>query len=504
MDSDFQRLAEDEAAIDMQPETAPSETSTKWHQQIVFRLLIVAVVGGIFMTAGVAVAGGMSSQSDPLMERLGDTGKDPRNVIFFVSDGYGPSSHTMTRLGLGWAAEDPQYETALDSILVGKSKTFSSDSLVTDSAAGAVAFSCALKTYNGAIGVDREAKWCPTVLEAAKIKGLRTGLVATSRITHATPGAFAAHVRVRDEEDKIAEHELAISPDIMLGGGLRHFSPELRRDGKDLLAEATEKGYTFVDNKDDMHAQTELPILGLFANSHMQYDLDRRGIDEFREKEPSLAEMAMFAIERLDEAARKDGKDGGFFIMIEGSRIDHAAHANEPVAHFWDAVAFDETIRQVVDWAKRRGDTLVMSTSDHETGGFSIGRDKVGHPKNYWFNPESLYDYVRSPSWMADQFAADRTLDIAQLYKSNTRSGRVLDDDLVQQLNDLPNDASSYDITPILAQQAGRDLNVGWTTGGHSGVDVNLYAYGPRAAEVVSVRQNTDVGTCTAYENLML
>ncbi len=312
------------------------------------------------------------------------TGK--RNLIFMVSDGMGPTSLSLTRSfrqfesGLG-----PGDVLHLDRHLIGSSRTRSTSSLITDSAAGATAFACGLKSYNGAISVLPDHLPCGTVLEAAKEAGYRTGLVVTTRITDATPACFAAHVHQRGEEDRIAEQEVGDHPlgrvvDLILGGGRCHFLPKsvdgsCRDDDKDVVALAKDNGFTYIDSRaafDDLKGgeQVRLPLLGLLAEKDIPYEVDRR----FVEREyPSLEEMAKTALEALTKATEKS--DQGFFIMIEGSRIDHAGHANDPVAQAHEVLAYDRTFAAVMEYVARSDvDTVVVSTSDHETGGLAVAR----------------------------------------------------------------------------------------------------------------------------------
>ncbi|KAJ2551974.1 vacuolar alkaline phosphatase, partial [Coemansia sp. RSA 1836] len=158
-----------------------------------------------------------------------------RNLIFMISDGFGLASETLARNYVQATRKYPlEWASVLDDLLVGTTRTRSSDSLITDSAAGATAFSCAQTTYNGAIGISHDGKPCGTVLEAAKQAGYLTGLVSTARITHATPGSFAAHVLHRDMEELIAEHMISynssLTPaptvDLMFGGGRCFFAPK--------------------------------------------------------------------------------------------------------------------------------------------------------------------------------------------------------------------------------------------------------------------------------------
>ena len=352
---------------------------------------------GLFMWAMIATAGIIiiavlyQHHTSSGGRGASDNGKAPtgkRNLIFMVSDGMGPTSLSLTR-------SFRQHESGLpiDDILVldpyqiGSSRTRSSSSLVTDSAAGATAFSCGFKSYNGAISVLPDHSPCGTVLEAAKKAGYMTGLVVTTRITDATPACFAAHVNTRGEEDRIAEQEVGDYPlgrvvDLILGGGRCHFLPNsiegsCRADNKDVVALAKENGFSYASTRKDfddlkLGKAVDLPLLGLFAETDIPYEVDRRFVEDTY---PSLDEMARTALEALTEATKDSDK--GFFLMIEGSRIDHAGHANDPVAQVHEVLAYDKAFESVLAYLDK-SDTLgvVVSTSDHETGGLATARRK--------------------------------------------------------------------------------------------------------------------------------
>ena len=320
------------------------------------------------------------------------TPKGKRNMIFMVSDGMGPTSLSMTRsfrqFESGLAPDDV---LVLDKHLVGSSRTRSTSSLITDSAAGATAFSCAMKSYNGAISVLPDHTPCGTVLEAASKAGYVTGLVVTTRITDATPACFAAHVNMRSEEDKVAEQEIGEHPlgrvvDLILGGGRCHFLPNTtdgscRGDDKDVIAMAKKNGFSYIDDRAGFARlgggrNVKLPLLGLFAGHDVPYEVDRR---QETDVYPSLDEMAQTALTALTLATKDSDK--GFFLMIEGSRIDHAGHANDPVAQVHEVLAYDKAFSSVLRYLENeKTPGVVVSTSDHETGGLSTARRKLPLP----------------------------------------------------------------------------------------------------------------------------
>ncbi|KAF2755217.1 alkaline phosphatase-like protein [Pseudovirgaria hyperparasitica] len=438
------------------------------------------------------------------------TGK--RNLIFMVSDGMGPTSLTLTREylqnqnNLPWGAQ-----LEIDKHLIGQSRTRSTSSLVTDSAAGATAFSCGIKSYNGAISVLPDHSPCGSVMEAAKKAGYTTGLVVTTRITDATPAVFASHVNMRDEEDLIAtqmvgEHPLGHVVDLMLGGGRAHFLPNTvqgsaRADDRDITELAKSKGYTYISTREefdalDHGASLNLPFLGLFADTDIPYEVDRRTQNATY---PALHEMATTALRALSAATAHS--DHGFFIMIEGSRIDHAGHANDPVAQVHEVLAYDAAISAVLDFIHTESTpTLMLSTSDHETGGLATARQlHPSYPDYAWF-PGVLANASKSAERLGQEYHA-------QLSDTNNNNNDTLKTWLTHALEqDLGiHDHTPTELTTLLtspatapytfADMVSRRAQTGWSTHGHSGADVNIYASDPRAAApLVGNHENSEVG----------
>ncbi|MGQ0656935.1 MAG: alkaline phosphatase [Chromatiales bacterium] len=330
-------------------------------------------------------------------------GEAVRNIIYMIGDGMGMGQIVAARM----RAHGADGQLALDRMpVLGHITTYSSDELVTDSAAAGTALSTGLKTANRRIAVTPDGQVAYSILEAARDRGLATGLVVTSTITHATPAVFAAHHNNRRDEMTIAIQMLDSGVDVLLGGGRRYFLPEsepggARVDGRNLLEEARQKGYTIVADAAAL-AQARGPrLLGLFADAGMTTV----------SPEPSLAAMAGRALELLS-ARQRD-----FFLMIEGSQIDWGGHQNNPDYAIRETLLFDEAVRTAVEFARHDGHTLVVVTADHETGGMAIN---------------------------------DGTLD-------------------------------------------GSRLDIGWTTRKHTGVDVPVFAFGPRAVDFTGVYDNTRI-----------
>ncbi len=294
-------------------------------------------------------------------------GKKVKNIIFMIGDGTGIAQITAGQYATVGAAGRLHMQTMP---VTGFSKTYSSDNLITDSAAGATAYSCGLKTYNGAIGVDDDIQPCKTILELAVESGLSTGLVATSSVTHATPASFAAHVEKRSMQDEIAAQFLDANVDVFLGGGTKFFSADERKDGRNLMGEFEQAGYQLLFNEQDLEAAKADKMLGLFAKDGF----------ERVEGEPSSAKMTEKALEVLSQ------NDKGFFLMVEGSQIDWGGHGNDAEYVIREVRDFDGAVKAALDFAQKDGETLVVLTADHETGGMTLQKEiaKGDSLQIYW------------------------------------------------------------------------------------------------------------------------
>jgi alkaline phosphatase len=284
--------------------------------------------------------------------------KKIKNVIMLIGDGTGLVQLTTGQYALVGKKGRLHIQTLP---VTGFVRTYSSDNLITDSAAGATAYTCGLKTYNGAIGVNAEGKPCKTILELAEEKGLSTGLVATSSITHATPASFAAHVAKRSMQEDIAAQFLNSGVEVFLGGGVKWFSPEERSDSLDLINRFKEKGYQVLLHDDELASSTSDRLLGLFAHDGFERE----------EGEPTTAAMTQKALDVLSK------NEKGFFLMVEGSQIDWGGHANNADYVVREVADFDNAIKTALDFAQKDGETLVVITADHETGGMTLQKQKA-------------------------------------------------------------------------------------------------------------------------------
>jgi alkaline phosphatase len=233
---------------------------------------------------------------------------------------------------------------------------------VTDSAAATCAWSTGRKLVNGQLGQYPDGTGLTSILELAGGRGMKTGLVTSARITHATPAGWVARVPDRNMEDLIAQQYPASGTDILLGGGQGHFDPAVRPDGLDLYAAFREAGYDVALTAEELAASTGSRLLGTFTpgEQHLPYEVDRRFQDH---PAPSLAELTRAALARLD------GAEGGFVLQVEAGRIDHANHNNDPGGMAWDWVAADEALEVLLRYVDARDDTLLLFACDHDTGG---------------------------------------------------------------------------------------------------------------------------------------
>lgn len=278
--------------------------------------------------------------------------KKPRNIILMIGDGMG-----ITQITAGLYSNNNALNLERCKV-IGLHKPYASNKLITDSAAAATAFASGVKTYNGAIGVDADTMPVKTILEYAEERELATGLVATSTIVHATPASFIAHQPQRKMYEEIARDFLNTEIDIFIGGGKKYF--DRREDKKDLLSILELRGY-----KVGHYAEGDLPKkLDTDKNyAYLTSDSDPLTKAAGRDYLPHATQLAVDFLH-----TRKKG----FFLMVEGSQIDWGGHANDSDYIIAEMLDFDKAIGHVLDYAEEDGETLVIITADHETGGYAI------------------------------------------------------------------------------------------------------------------------------------
>ncbi|MFT8320607.1 MAG: alkaline phosphatase [Bacillus sp. (in: firmicutes)] len=416
-----------------------------------------------------------------------------KNVIVLVMDGVSSSTTTLAR----WYKGKP---LALDGIVSGGVRTYSAESAITDSAPAGTALATGNKSNDKFVGVlpelvktpgvdpslaDDAYKPVANVLEGAKISGKSTGIISTSEIQHATPAAFSSHAEHRSQYDNIAEQQVYQNIDVVLGGGkdslLVGKEKNNRKDGENLLEVIEDKGYDIVTTKDELVKSKSKKLWGSFAPAALAYDMDR---SQTNPKEPTLAEMTKKGIATLS----KD-KDG-FFLFIEGSKPDWAAHSNDAIGMISDTLAFDEAVKEALDFAKKDKNTLVIAVSDHGNSGISIGNKNTDG--TYSSTPVSAYIEPLKKAKMTlegalKQLRPDKSnvLEVAALYGIDHPS--KTEKKAIEQSDDL-----SKTLVQLLANRA----NLGFTTSGHTGEDLFLYSYGP--GQPVGLVENRDIAHAVA------
>ena len=333
----------------------------------------------LLFSAGLLVAGCNSDSTEATVKPT------PKNVLFFLGDGMGITTLTASRIYAYGEDGNLTIDTLPETAFL---KTYSHDSQVTDSAPSMAAYMTGVKSNNGVISMDSDAtqqadcstspgKAVTTLLELAKAAGMGTGVVTTTRVTHATPAATYAHICNRDLENDIAvqlvpngtgfNSALGSGLDVILGGGRKQFLPSdasgSRTDSRNLISELQALGYNYASTLSEMNAaSTDKPLLGLFNGSHLSYELDR--VKNAGSTEPSLSDMTTKAIDVLSQ------KEKGFFLMVEGGRIDHALHDTNAKRALQDTIAFDTAIKTAIDKMKvldpELKNTLIVVTADHD------------------------------------------------------------------------------------------------------------------------------------------
>ncbi|MFW7381418.1 MAG: alkaline phosphatase [Oligoflexus sp.] len=331
-----------------------------------------------------------------------------RNVILLIGDGMGPqqlslaASYRKLAQKPAGGSRELHIEKLLRRGQTGLMLTFPYGSVVVDSAASATQIASAQMSRSEMIGLNADGHPAETILQKAKKAGKSTGLVSNTRLTHATPAAFAAQQMHRSMENQIAEDLLNGHVDVMLSGGYRYFLPasvnerasaayqsyrsllpssqpvqSSRIDDIDLPQQAKKQGYELIFDRNALLSSQGKKILGLFGHTAMP-DAIEEGlrVNESNRELPNLLEMSKKSIEVLAKNPE------GFFLMIEAGQIDWAGHANDAGTMLHEILRFDEVIGMVMEWAEKRDDTLVIVTADHETGsfGFSYSRNNLPGP----------------------------------------------------------------------------------------------------------------------------
>jgi alkaline phosphatase len=443
--------------------------------------------------ASPAFAASRKATSDASARRGAD-GKI-RNIIVMVPDGTSVSHLTLAR----WMSD--KGALALDPYARGLVRTFSSAGPINDSASTATAMATGVKTNAGYLSVrpekvllpspreaDAPLEKVPTVLELAKQRGKSVGLVVKSQLQHATPAAFSAHTKSRSDYDGIALQQVELGVDVALGGGLQYLSPEVRADKLDLVGRLQRSGATIVrDRAGMMQNRSASKLWGLFAQVSLPFALER---DPARD--PSLSEMTEVALDILSKNPK------GFFLLVEGSMVDYAAHANCPVGVVSELLEFDSAAATVVEFARKRADTLVFVAPDHGNGGLSIGDDSL----NVGFEKASLEE-ITGPLKRAsvtnlgalEAVKADLS-DLASVLASKYGLAGLTaaEEARLRKTIAETGERSGIEARMLIGRLLSARAHLGWTTGTHTGEDVPFFCLHPASRCPSGVIDNTAIG----------
>jgi alkaline phosphatase len=414
----------------------------------------------------------------------------PKNIIMVIGDGMGPAYTSAYRYLKDDPSTDLVEETVFDRHLIGMSSTYPHkvSGYVTDSAAGATALSTGVKTYNGAVALDVDKHPIETVLENAYKHGKSIGVVVTSQVNHATPAGYLAHNESRKNYNAIADSYLdnGWKTDILLGGGWKYF---LRED-RNLVTEITKTGVHYVDHYNQLaNLPTNKAIFGLFADKGLPWAID----DTNKHR---LSTMTQAATQHL----LAKNNDKGFFMLIEASQIDWGGHGNDIVAAMGEMDDLAKTMEYLETFVKQHPDTLVVLTADHSTGGLTIAANG-----EYKWDPA----IIRAMKHSAKVIAKELTTHKITKPLLNKLFNFTLNDDEVNLLittkksphqdskNNLYADKNASVVEQALLNAIkaliDQRTNTGWTSTGHTAVDVPVFALGENKDDFSGLKDNTDI-----------
>ena len=423
-----------------------------------------------------------------------------KNIIFMVSDGMSmgvptladPFSKLIRGEGTVWPRllnDSAAYHGYLE--------TRSANSLVTDSAAAASGWGSGAHVDNGSLNILPNGKEKTPLARILQDQGMRVGLVTTDKITGATPAGFAIAEKSRQEYFSIAEKYLGVVH-ILLGGGRQYFDPEFRNDEQDLFSKYETNGYQLCKNRKEIHRLSHSDrMLGLFAADMLPFTIDQLSDPGLNLETPMLSEMTQLAIDNMVE------HDKEFFLMIEGGRVDHAAHKNDAAALLYEQIAFEDAIGIALKFVQKRDDTLLVVTSDHGNAnpglnGFGPGYTKTDESFarlskiNASFG--SIRDQLRDASTKMElPDAAEEVLDKTCGFPIPPKTAKLVGEALVMRR--LPNELAILQKSwvGVLSQVLGNYTGIGFTGTNHTADRTMLTAIGPGAERFAGIRPHTEV-----------
>ncbi len=431
----------------------------------------------------------------------------PKYVFYFIGDGLGAAQRQLAEFYKQEVSEDKNTKLLMNTFpLAGINTTHSSDSLVTDSAAAGTALATGHKTNNGVISLKPDGTEVKSLIELAEEKGIATGIITTTRLTHATPAVFASHNANRNNENEIAADFLDSGVDFFAGGGNRHFVPQdwewgksKREDDRNVLSEFEQKGYTIFESAAASESFRKYSpkagdkVIATLASSHLPYELDRKKTNDT----PSLAEITEKGIDVLSTYKN------GFFLMVEAGRIDHACHANDAAGSIHDTLAFDAAIAEAIEFYEAHpNETLIVVVGDHETGGMGLG-----FAKNYFLNLDELKEVnVSVEDVLTKIYDGDREAyfkyveeelglnDLTEEEKAEIIKAMDIADSQYEGSVYGGYEPTAIATTHIVSQRT----NLEWTTFAHSATAIPMSAKGVGAESFGGYKDNTEIAMAMA------
>ncbi|PSQ70467.1 MAG: alkaline phosphatase [Bacteroidetes bacterium QH_2_64_26] len=455
--------------------------------------LKTGALGALALGTG-GMAGTANGQSRTGVSDI-DAPGDAKNVIFLVSDGMSAGTLTMADLHLRrHHGRRSNWIRLYDEGRVrrGLMDMAAANSVVTGSAAAASSWGSGHRVFNETLNMSQEGETYRTILEIFRDAGRGTGLVTTTRITHATPAGFGINMPKRWSEDEIAAQYLEREYDVLMGGGARHFDPDQRGDGKNLYQGFEDNGYTVARSRQALNYWGhEGSILGTFYDTHLPYVLDHQNISAQQEQVPRLPAMTDAALQRLDQ------NEDGFLLQIEGGRVDHAAHEDDTGGLIYDQIEFDEAIGRVLDFVEGRDDTLVIITTDHGNAnpGVNAAGDQYGD-SNPMF--DRIADFRYTNSWILSELDENSTyrqiqdrVEEAWQFSIRRDEAEMIQDALREEYQAAYRKKSRPDL--LLGAIQANYTSVNWLGGDHTSDYVELAAMGPGSEAIGDFTRNTDL-----------
>lgn len=431
-------------------------------------------------------------------------GTSIKNIIIMIPDGTSIDLLSLSR----WYNQNP---LAIDPYIRGLVKTHSSDAPIGDSAptgstyaTGHLSRSGFVATYPDlmmkgmeVVATDPKKAFSPmfTILESAKLMGKSTGLVFTCHFPHATPADFSAHLQHRDNYEVLSKQMVYNNIDVVLGGGTNYLNPIRRKDKLDLYNVLVSRGYKLPKTPAEMASLTTSKVWGLFAPEALSNDIDRDSIQQ-----PTLSQMTSKGIESLSK------NQNGFFMMVEGSKVDWSAHDNDPIGMVTEFLAFDRAVKVAIDFAKKDGHTLLIVVPDHGNSGISIGNSKSNKKYDEISLKEIIQPFLNAKSTAEAIInlidSSSSTDKIKEVFSSHYGVNDLLENEidslksffysqsLVKEGNLKKN---PFALVKLTAKIISKRTFVGFTTYGHTGEDVFFACYDPRNIAPTGLILNSQV-----------